>query len=68
MHNYFQNPQGNPVWLESIIAVPAESFTQDFLRPEKVDGMADYLTQCGLNDYYISPDEQGNTIMCCYLL
>ena len=54
-----QNPQGNPVWLESIIAVPAESFTEDFLQPEKVDGRIDYATQCALNDFYISPEEEG---------
>ena len=55
----FQNPQGNTVWLESIIAVPAESFTGDFLDTERVNGLSDYATQCGLNDYYISPEEEG---------
>ena len=54
-----QNPQGNTVWLESIIAVPAESFTGDFLDTERVNGLSDYATQCGLNDYYISPEEEG---------
>ena len=54
-----QNPQGNTVWLESIIAVPAESFTGDFLDTERVNGLSDYATQCGLNDYYISPEETG---------
>lgn len=54
-----QNPRGNPVWLESIAAIPAESFTEDFLQPEQVEGARDYAVQCGLNHFYINPEEQG---------
>ena len=39
--------------------MPAESFTGDFLDTERVNGLSDYATQCGLNDYYISPEEEG---------
>ena len=39
--------------------MPAESFTSDFLDTERVDGMSDYATQCALNNYDISPQEEG---------
>ena len=55
----FQNPDGNPVWLESITAIPSDSFSDDYLHPDPIDGALDYARQCGLDHYYISPDEEG---------
>ena len=57
------NPDGLPVWLESVIAVPTEdpeNFDEGFLRPEKVDMSNDFLKECGnKNHFYLSPDVEG---------
>ena len=61
------NPDGLPVWLESVIAVPTddpENFDEGFLRPEKVDMSNDFLKECGNKDhFYLSPDVEGNGIL-----
>ena len=56
---FIQNPDGHPLWLESITAIPSDSFSEDFLVPDPVDGIQDYALQCGLNHYYIDTNTQG---------
>lgn len=41
------------------MAVPTESFTDDFLLPERVDKSMDFARQCGQNHFYVDPNEQG---------
>ena len=57
------NPDGKPVWLESVIAVPTddpENFDEGFLRPEKVDMSNDFLKDCGNNHFYLPPTVEGD--------
>ncbi len=56
---YLQNPAGKPVWLESITAIPADSFDETFLDPERTDGTTDYARQCGINHFYVDPIDEG---------
>ena len=63
LHNFrfrlLQNPDGHPFWLESITAIPSDSFNDDFLQPEPIEGAGDYRTQCGTNHFYIDPQVEG---------
>lgn len=52
------NPEGHPVWLESITAIPSVDYTEDFLKSEPVDGALDYARQCGLDHFNIDPNEE----------
>ena len=61
--SFHSNPDGLPVWLASVIAVPTEdpeNFDEGFLRPEKVDMSNDFLKECGnKNHFFLSPDVEG---------
>ena len=59
LKTFSQNPDGHPLWLESITAIPSDSFTEDYLEPDPVDGIQDYALQCGLNHYYIDINTEG---------
>ncbi len=48
-----------PVWLESITAIPSESFTDSYLEPESVDSSVEYARKCGQNHFYIDPEDNG---------
>ena len=59
-----QNLDGHPLWLESITAIPSESFTEDFLQPEPFLGTDDYIKLCGTNHFYMDKDQMsGNCII-----
>ena len=54
-----QNLDGHPLWLESITAIPSESFTEDFLQPEPFLGTDDYIKLCGTNHFYMDKDQMS---------
>jgi laminin alpha 3/5 len=53
------NPEGNPAWLESIIAVPLNNYEESFADPQKVDMGMDFARECGQNHFYVSPVDEG---------
>jgi hypothetical protein len=54
-----QNPDGNPVWLESITAIPSDSYADDFLQPEQVENF-DFAQKCMRDHFYVNPEDEGN--------
>ena len=54
-----ENPDGNPVWLESITAIPKDAYDPGFLNAEPTDGASDFAMQCGLDHFDINPQEEG---------
>jgi hypothetical protein len=41
------------------VAIPANSFRDDFLVPEKVDRSIEFSQKCGQNHFYVDPEEEG---------
>lgn len=55
----FQNPEGKPVWLESVIAIPSENYKDNFLQPAKMDKSLEFAQDCGQNHFYVDPRAEG---------
>ena len=47
------------MWLESITAIPSDSFDDDYLEPERIAESLDYAQQCGQNHFYTDPQDEG---------
>ena len=58
-NNLLQQPVEKPVWLESITAIPTESFSESYLEPESVESSGEYARRCGQDNFHIETDN-GN--------
>ena len=54
-----QGIPGGPVWLESVVAVPSDSYSGDgaFLSPGKVDRSGEFALRCGRDHFHLSLEE-----------
>ncbi|XP_075126694.1 laminin subunit alpha-3 isoform X1 [Leptodactylus fuscus] len=48
-------PPDKPLLLESVLLVPADSYTHDILQEKPLDKSTDFINICGENSYYIDP-------------
>ena len=58
-YDLLQQPVEKPVWLESITAIPTESFSESYLEPESVESSGEYARRCGQDNFHIETDN-GN--------
>lgn len=50
-------PSGNnKVWLESVIAVPSNSYDDGFLVPDKIERSGEFARKCGQNHFHLDVD------------
>ena len=59
INDLLQQPVEKPVWLESITAIPTESFSESYLEPESVESSGEYARRCGQDNFHIETDN-GN--------
>uniref|UniRef100_A0A0K2UE20 Laminin subunit alphalike [Acyrthosiphon pisum] n=1 Tax=Lepeophtheirus salmonis TaxID=72036 RepID=A0A0K2UE20_LEPSM len=55
----FKNPEGKKIWLENVMAIPSYNYDEAFLKPTKVDKSIQFAKECGSNNFYIAPEEEG---------
>ncbi|CAG2053237.1 unnamed protein product [Timema podura] len=54
-----QEPNRRGVWVDYLLVIPAEQFTDRILREEPIDHTGRFINQCGKNHFYVDNTTDG---------
>ena len=57
-----QEPGDREVWVDYLLVIPAQQFTEGLLERLPRDNTAEFITRCGDNHFLLSPNSTGEQI------
>ncbi|CAG9771124.1 unnamed protein product [Ceutorhynchus assimilis] len=55
----FKQPEGKNVYLDYILVIPADLYTERFLEEEELDRTGEFISTCGSNNFNIDTSQSG---------
>lgn len=50
---------GRGVWIDYILVIPADVYSDEYLKKQQFDQTKEFIEKCGSNHFYISTDDKG---------
>lgn len=56
---FLQDPNHKSIWLDYVLVVPAQQFTQEIMHELPVERTTEYIKYCGHNNFHIDSNSSG---------